>query len=78
LSRRKLNNKKKGDYQMNLVKKLIGKRGSEVVQNVLVLGAMGIIAILVMTALHGGFDAASDTAVLRVGAQVSAPAGVGN
>jgi len=33
---------------MNLVKKLIGKRGSEVVQNVLVLGAMGIIAILVM------------------------------
>ena len=58
---------------MNLVKKLIGKRGSEVVQNVLVLGAMGIIAILVMTALHGGFGIAAGTAEARVRTQVLDP-----
>ena len=58
---------------MNLVKKLVGKRGSEVVQNVLVLGAMGIIAILVMTALHGGFQIASNTASDRVINQVEGP-----
>jgi len=58
---------------MNLVKKLIGKRGSEVVQNVLVLGAMGIIAILVMTALHGGFTRASGEASGRIESQVSNP-----
>jgi len=58
---------------MNLIKKLVGKRGSEVVQNVLVLGAMGIIAILVMTALHGGFSDASLTASDRVVNQTSFP-----
>jgi len=60
---------------MNLVKKLIGKRGSEVVQNVLVLGAMGIIAILVMTVLHTGFTAASNYASDRVENQTFSPIG---
>ena len=58
---------------MNLVKKLIGKRGSEVVQNVLVLGAMGIIAILVMTVLHGGFSTAAETAQERINTHVENP-----
>jgi len=47
---------------MNMIKRLIGKRGSEVVQNVLVLGAMGVIAILVMATLHGAFENAAVTA----------------
>jgi len=51
---------------MNMIRRLIGKRGSEVVQNVLVLGAMGVIAILVMAALHGAFETASADASFAV------------
>jgi len=60
---------------VNYLKKLVGKRGSEVIQNVLVLGAMGIIAVLVMSALHGSFSTASGTAAGRIGVQVTDPAG---
>jgi len=55
---------------MNMIKRLIGKRGSEVVQNVLVLGAMGVIAILVMAALHGAFSTAATTASTAVTTRV--------
>jgi len=58
---------------MAFLKKLTSKRGSEVIQNVLVLGAMGIIAVLVMLALHGSFQGASLVASDRVANQVEHP-----
>ena len=61
---------------MSLVKRVLGKRGSEVVQNILVLGAMGAIAIAVMLLLNTSIDNATDATTRDLGYNIEAAVGI--
>lgn len=61
---------------MSLVKRVLGKRGSEVVQNILVLGAMGAIAIAVMLLLNTSIDNATDVTTTDLQDNIQAAVGI--
>jgi len=61
---------------MSLVKRVLGKRGSEVVQNILVLGAMGAIAIAVMLLLNTSIDNATDITTEDLSSNINAAIGI--
>ena len=61
---------------MSLVKRVLGKRGSEVVQNILVLAAMGAIAIAVMLLLNTSINTATTAATTDLQSNITQAVGI--